>query len=385
MPMKSKLPDCGESIFTTMSALSNVSRAINLSQGFPDFDPGDALREALSRAAFSDLHQYAPMSGLMLLREAIAERMSGYGGYSYHPESEVTVTAGATQAIFTAIQALVHPGDEVIVLEPAYDSYIPAILLSGGIPVLVSLRESDYLFPRKELEAVFSEKTRMLILNTPHNPTGTLLFESDMIWLENQAEKHDFYVLSDEVYADLVFPGFEHYSAALFPKLALRSIIVGSFGKMFHCTGWKVGYAVAPSEMMKEFRKVHQYNVFSVNAPAQQVFSALLRDKDHLRHLGTFFQQKYKVFLDAFSGLPFRFLPSYGTYFVVADYGEYSRISDIEMAKKLTLEAGVATIPLSPFYHGRLRTHRLRFCFAKKEETLLAAASRLGDFFESFR
>jgi len=379
MNLRSKLPLVGETIFTTMSVLAEQHKAINLAQGFPDFPPSERLTFWMNECMQRPVHQYAPMAGMLPLREQVAEVLGKHTGHYYNPGEEVTITAGATQALFTAILALIKPGDEVIYFEPAYDSYQPAISLSGGIGIPLPLCLPEGNLPWNEIEHSLSPASRMIILNVPHNPCGTLLSKNDMERLQEVAEKHDLIVLSDEVYAHLVFPGAEFYSAAAFPGLAARSIVVGSFGKTFHCTGWKVGYAAAPAVLSKEFRKVHQYNVFSVNRPAQEVLSNMLAEPGHLESLGALFEEKYRIFTGACTGTGFTFAPSFGTYFVLADYSNLSDESDLAFCKRLVQEAGVAAIPLSSFYTDPQTAPKgwIRFCFAKQTQTLQAAAERL--------
>jgi methionine transaminase len=379
MIIRSKLPLVGETIFTTMSALAEKHKAINLAQGFPDFAPDQRLTSLLEEYATQAVHQYAPMAGLLRLREQVSQVLNTHTGCEYTPGEEITITAGATQALFTAIQAFVAAGDEVIYFEPAYDSYQPAITLAGGVGKPLPLSLPEGALPKELLEATVSPATKMIILNAPHNPCGTLLAEDDMRWLRDFVVKHDLLLLSDEVYAHLVFPGEKFYSAASFPELAKRSLVVGSFGKTFHCTGWKVGYIAAPAELMQEFRKVHQYNVFCVNRPAQEVLADMLSEPAHLAEPPALFDARYRFFVDACRETGFSFAPAFGTYFVLADFSKLAEENDKEFCIRLVEEAGVAAIPLSSFYtHSETAPAGwIRFCFAKKEETLKAASERL--------
>ena len=373
----SKLPQVGTTIFTVMSKLAADCGAINLSQGFPDFQPEPALFDAVDQAMRSGRNQYPPMAGLPELRAGIAAKVKALYGADYDPESEVTVTAGATQALFTAIAALVGAGDEVIVFEPVYDSYGPAIETVGGQVVRLALSFPDYRIDWAAVRAAISPRTRMIIVNSPHNPTGSLLSAADLDQLAAVTEGSDIVVLSDEVYEHISFAADGHQSVARHPALAARSIIVSSFGKTYHITGWKVGYVVAPAALSAEFRKVHQFNVFTVNTPAQAGIAAYMQDAS--RHLGLadFYRQKRDFFRAAMAATKFELLPCHGTYFQLARYDRISDLGDRAFAEWLTREIGVAVIPVSAFYADGRDEGVVRFCFAKQEATLAAAVERL--------
>jgi methionine aminotransferase len=375
--IQSKLPAVNTSIFSIMSALSAEHGAINLSQGFPGFDCDPLLKELVARAIQEGNNQYAPMPGLMSLREAIAEKTQDLYGAVYDPETEITVTSGATQAIFTAISALIKEGEEVIVIEPAYDCYVPAIELAGGKPVFFQLQQDDFSVNWTEFMKLVNPRTRMIILNSPHNPTGSALGEQDIMQLEKLTKNTDIILLSDEVYEHILFDGRKHFSMCRFPALAERSLIVSSFGKTYHTTGWKLGYCLGPANLMKEFRKVHQFLVFSANTPMQLAYAEFLKNKDAYLGLSEFYQQKRDFFNRLFEGSRFTIRPSAGTYFQLLGYSAISQEADVEFARKLTIEHGVASIPVSVFYHKKKDSRLLRFCFAKSEEELERAAEKL--------
>lgn len=375
--IRSKLPKAGTTIFSIMSGLANEVGAINLSQGFPGFPVSEKLISLYHDALRSGHNQYAPMPGIFPLRECIAEKMEDLYSCKYNPDTEVTITAGGTQALYTAISALIHEGDEVIVLEPSYDSYVPAILLAGGIPVHVHLKPPQYSVPWEEIKKLVNQKTKMIIINTPQNPTGTILTAKDMLQLEKITDGTDIIILSDEVYEHIIFDGYEHQSVARFPKLASRSMIVYSFGKTFHATGWKVGYCIGPEQLMKEFRKVHQFTVFSVNTPLQHALTAYMLNKDNYAGLQEFYQQKRDYFQQLLKGSKFKILPCLGSYFQLLDYSAITKEKDTDYAIRLTTENGVASIPVSVFYAVPQDFHLLRFCFAKENEQLEEAAERL--------
>ena len=375
---RSKLPRTGTTIFSEMSKLATQEKAINLSQGFPDFDGSSSLMDLVEQHLRSGHNQYAPMEGLMSLRERIAEKTENLYTAIYDPESEITVTAGATQAIFTAIGAMVSEGDEVIVFTPAYDCYAPAIELSGGKPVYVQLTTPDYSIDWEQVKKVINQRTKMILLNTPHNPTGAILSMEDMVKLEKLISNTDIIVVSDEVYEHIIFDGYEHQSVARFPKLAQRSFIISSFGKTYHTTGWKLGYCLAPKNLMKEFRKAHQYIVFSVNTPMQHAYAEHLKRKEEYTELGKFYQQKRDFFNDMIKGSKFTIKPSSGTYFQLLGYEKITDEIDTEFAIRLTKEHKVASIPVSVFYHKNVDNKVLRFCFAKEESTLEKAAEILN-------
>ena len=375
--LASRLPSVGTTIFTVMSRLAADVGAINLSQGFPDFDCDPELIEAVARHMRAGRNQYAPMPGVPALREAIARMYLTSYGRTYDPETEVTITSGATEAIFDVVAACVHPGDEVIVLEPCYDSYVPAIELNGGVPVVVSLRFPDYSVDWDAVSRAITPRTRLLMINTPHNPTGSVLTGDDMRALAAVVDRTGVLVLGDEVYQHIIFDGLRHESLARDAALAARSFVVGSFGKTYHATGWKVGYAVAPAALTTELRKVHQFVTFSTNTPVQYALADFLGAERGLRELAPFFQAKRDLFLTLMTGSRFRPLHSRGSYFQLMDYSEISDEGDADFAVRLTREHGVASIPTSPFLHREKAPRVLRFCFAKKDETLEAAASRL--------
>ncbi|QKS31064.1 MAG: Methionine aminotransferase [Accumulibacter sp.] len=373
----SKLPQVGTTIFTVMSRLAADCGAINLSQGFPDFQAEAALFEATCRAMRAGRNQYPPMSGIIELRTAIAGKVRALYGADYDVEGEITVTAGATQAIFTAIAAFVRAGDEVVVFEPVYDSYVPAIETVGGRAVFASLRFPDYRPDWDEVRSLVGPRTRMIIINSPHNPTGSLLRGDDLDRLAELTRGSDIVVLADEVYEHIVFDGRRHASVAAHTELAARSIVVSSFGKTYHITGWKVGYVLAAQELTSEFRKVHQFNVFTVNTPCQFGIAEYMQDAS--RHLGLagFYQAKREFFRQQLAASRFELLPCHGTYFQLARYGAISDLPDREFACWLTREAGVAAIPVSVFRHDGVDDRVVRFCFAKQEATLAAAGERL--------
>ncbi len=379
--LNSKLPQVGTTIFTVMSALAAEHQAINLSQGFPDFPLDEQLLTLIGEKYKAGLNQYAPMPGVPALREAIVEKCRLRYGIHLHADDNITVTPGATEAIFAAITAVVHPGDEVIVFEPAYDCYIPAIELAGAKVISIPLKGPDYRIPWSEMTQYISPKTSMIIFNTPHNPTGTVWEESDLAQLYQLVKDTNIILLSDEVYEHIYFDTEQTASILRHPQLAERSFAVYSFGKTFHATGWKVGYVIAPKELTKEFRKVHQFNVFSTHTPIQHALATHMQNPAHYEALPTFYQQKRDYFLELIKDLPFTFTPSKGSYFQVVDYSAVSSLNDLDFAKKLTIEAGVATVPVSAFYSRGSKEKFIRFCFAKKEETLLAAAERLRKYF----
>lgn len=377
MPIPSRLPDVGTTIFTIMSRMATECGAINLSQGFPDFDIDPVLIDRIHHYFKSGFNQYAPMPGVPALREALARTIAQTYGRVFDPETEITITAGATEALFSAIAALVSPGDEVIVFDPAYDSYNPAIRLNGGVPVHINLRHPDYHIDWDEVRSRLSPRTRMIIINTPHNPCGAVLSPGDLTTLAQLAEAHDLIVLSDEVYERLIFDGIRHESVLHYPALAARSLAVFSFGKTFHATGWKVGYLVGPAALMAEVRKAHQFIVFSVNTPVQLALADYLADPAHYESLGAFYQRKRDYFLELIRGSSFEVLPSHGSYFQLLSYRGIAQVPDREMAERLTRQHGVAAIPVSAFYQDKTDHQLLRFCFAKKEETLEKACTIL--------
>jgi len=377
MTLRSRLPSVGTTIFTVMSKLAADVGAINLSQGFPDFDCDPALIDAVVRHMRAGLNQYAPMPGALALRQAIAAKYARTHGATYDPETEVTITSGATEAIFDAVASVVHPGDEVIVLEPCYDSYVPGIELNGGVPVLVPLQLPDYRIDWAAVAAAITPRTRLLMINSPHNPTGSIMTADDIAALTAIVQRSGIYIVSDEVYEHIIFDGARHESLSRHPELAARSFVAGSFGKTFHVTGWKVGYVVAPAALTAELRKVHQYVTFSTMTPVQHGIADLLNDQEALDALPSFFQRKRDLFLQLMKDSRFRPLPCRGSYFQLMDYSAISDLADAEFAMWLTREHGVAAIPTSPFLYKTRAPQVVRFCFAKKDETLERAAERL--------
>lgn len=379
MQHQSKLPNVGTTIFSIMSKLSNEHNAINLSQGFPNFDSDQKLTDLVSKAMNSGYNHYAPMAGDLELREAIAKKMTLLYNTSYHPETEITVTAGATQAIFTIITTFINPDDEVIIFRPAYDSYEPAITLNGGKAVSIQLEAPHFSVDWNAVKAKVNGRTKMIIINTPHNPSGTVFSKEDMQQLEEITRNTNIIVLSDEVYEHMIFDEEKHQSACLFPDLKSRSFVVASFGKTFHNTGWRVGYCCAPKELMKEFMKVHQFNVYCVHHPTQKGIADYMQEPSHYLDLPAFYQEKRDLFLDLIKDSRFKFIPSKGTYFQVLDYSEITNEYDFDFAKRLTIESGVASIPLSVFNSNNLDNKVLRFCFAKTDDTLRKAAEILNN------
>ena len=376
-PLKTKLPAVGTTIFTVMSALAAEHKAVNLGQGFPDFDCDPKLVAAVNEAMTTGLNQYPPMAGVGVLRDSIATKIAALHGKSYDPVSEITITAGATQSIITAILAIIHPGDEVIVLEPCYDSYVPNIELAGGIVVRVPLTPGTFRPDFDKISAAITPKTRAIIINSPHNPSATIWSREDMLKLQEVLEPTDVFLISDEVYEHMVYDGQEHQSAARFPGLAARAFIVSSFGKTYHVTGWKVGFVAAPAALTAEFRKVHQFNVFTVNTPVQYGLASYMDDAQPYLTLPAFYQRKRDLFKAGLAKTKFKILPSTGSYFQCVDISDVSDLSEAEFCKWLTKEIGVAAIPLSAFYGNGFDQRIVRFCFAKKDETLNLALEKL--------
>jgi methionine aminotransferase len=378
--LQTRLPAVGTTVFTRMSALAHEHGAVNLGQGFPDFDCDPALPGMVTDAMRAGHNQYPPMTGVPRLREAIAAKIATLYGRSYDAASEITVTAGATQALTTAILCCVHPGDEVIVIEPAYDSYTPAIALAGGVMVPVSMQVGDdgYSIPWDKVAAATGPRTRMIVINSPHNPTGSVLRRADIDALTDIVRGTDILVLSDEVYEHMVYDGAVHESLCRYPELAERAFVVSSFGKTYHVTGWKIGYVAAPAAMMAEFRKVHQYNVFTVNTPMQHGLASYMADPAPYLGLAAFYQHKRDLFRDGLKGSRFTLLPADGTYFQCVKYDAISSILEAEFAEWLTREVKVAAIPVSAFYSQGTESGIVRFCFAKIDETLRLALDRLA-------
>ena len=371
---RSKLPKVETSIFTQMSQLAVNEAALNLSQGFPDFSCSPDLIELVNKNMREGFNQYSHMAGFIGLREAISEKVKSLYNTYYDPETEITITAGGTQAIFTAIASCISEGDEVLIFTPAYDCFEPAIELNGGKPIFVQLSLPDYTIDWEFVKKVINQKTKMIIVNSPHNPTGNVLKEDDFVQLEKIVGNSDIIILSDEVYEHILFDGHIHQSAARFPNLANRSFIISSFGKTYHTTGWKVGYCLAPENLMKEFRKAHQFIVFAVNTPIQRALSEYLSRTDEFTTLSVFYQKKRDLFLQLISGSRFTFVPSEGTYFQLLKYKTISDESDVDFAIRLTKEKKIASIPVSVFYHKKVDEKVLRFCFAKDDDTLYRAA-----------
>ena len=378
MQIHSKLPNVGTTIFSVMSALANEHGAINLSQGFPNFSSPQELTDLVCYYLQQGYNQYAPMPGLMELREAIAQKAKQTYGVSINPDTEITVTAGATQALYCSIAAFVRPGDEVILLEPCYDSYRPAIEANGGTPVIYELKAPDYKVDWGQFEQLLSPSTRMIIINTPHNPTGTILESEDLLALQRITSGTDILVLSDEVYEHLIYDGAAHQSVIRYPELRSRSLATFSFGKTFHNTGWKVGYCIAPPELTQEFRKVHQFNVFSVHRPTQHALADYLQDASTYESLPSFFAEKRDLLLELMNASRFKPLLCKGTYFCNFDYSAISDEPDRDFARRLTTEYGVAAIPVSAFYSSRRDDRVIRLCFAKTAETLRSAGELLA-------
>jgi methionine aminotransferase len=377
-PLDSKLPNVGTTIFTLMSQLAEQHGAVNLSQGFPDFQPPPQLLELVESALRGRYHQYAPMPGSMPLRTAIAEKLRALYSVQADPVGEITITSGATEAIFDAIQAVVRRDDEVIVFDPCYDSYEPSVTLAGGRTVHLPLTFPDFRIDWQRLRETLSSRTRLVIVNSPHNPSGALLTTADFERLAELLRPYDCYLLSDEVYEHVVFDGARHATALAHPELAQRCFAVFSFGKTYHATGWKLGYAVAPPALSAELRRVHQYVTFASTSPLQQALAEyLVAHPEHHLELPAFYQERRDYFARLLAATKLRPLPAAGTYFQLADYGAISELRDVEFARWLTIEHGVATIPISVFYRDPPDARLVRFCFAKENVTLDAAAQRL--------
>ena len=377
MILNTKLPSVGTTIFSVMSKLAQEHDAINLSQGFPDFATNPKLIQFVAEAIKNGHNQYAPMPGLLALREFIATKKSTVNNAPYHPETEITITAGATQAIFTAIAAVINPGDEVIIFEPAYDCYSPTIKLFGGLVKPFELQGPDYQIDWEMVKKLFSANTKMIIINTPNNPTGKVFSKTDIEALIKLTKNTDVLIVSDEVYEHIIYDGETHQSVSLYPELRERSFIIASFGKLLHTTGWKIGYCLAPEKLMTEFRKIHQFNVFSVNTPTQVGILNYLKSEDIYADIPKFFEQKRDFFRSLLSQTKFKLLPCKGAYFQCVDYSEISQEKDIDMAKRLVTDFGVASIPVSTFYSKANQNTILRFCFAKETSTLEKAVEKL--------
>ncbi len=375
--IKSKLPRTGTSIFAVMSQLANEHNAINLSQGFPDFAVSSELIGLINNYMKKGFNQYAPMTGVAVLREQISKKVENIYNFKYDPTTEINITAGATQGIFTVIASMVRDDDEVIVFEPAYDSYGPAVELCGGIVKYARMNPPDYSINWPEVARMVTHRTRMIIINSPHNPTGSILSKEDLLALDHLTKNTDIVVLSDEVYEHLIFDKKIHESVCKYPGLAQRSFITASFGKTFHATGWKMGYVLAPENLMKEYRKSHQFVVFACNTPIQYAMADYLKDENNYNSLGEFYQIKRDYFVDMISGSRFGIIPCHGTYFQLLDYSRISDEKEMDFATRLIKEHSIACIPVSPFYNRGGDNNVLRVCFAKKEETLEKAAQIL--------
>ena len=377
-PIATKFPTMGTTIFTVMSALAAEKNAVNLGQGFPDFECDPKLVDAVDAAMRKGQNQYPPMTGVPVLREAVAAKIEALYGRKYDPAAEITITAGATQAIITAVLAIVKPGDEVIVLEPCYDSYVPNIELAGGKVVRVPLTRGTFRPDFHRIRAAMSPRTRAIVINTPHNPSATVWTRDEMLQLQELLAPTDVFVISDEVYEHMVFDGQLHQSVARFPGLAARSLIVSSFGKTYHVTGWKIGYVAAPAPLTAEFRKVHQFNVFTVNTPMQYGLASYMASPEPYLQLPAFYQRKRDLFREGLARTKFKLLPSEGTYFQCVDISGVSQLREDEFCKWLTTELGVAAIPMSALTVDGDDQGVIRFCFAKKDETLRLALERLA-------
>jgi methionine aminotransferase len=376
----SKLPRVGTTIFTLMSVLAAENKAINLGQGFPDFMMNPDLIALVNKSMQDGNNQYVHMNGLLSLREKLAEKMSDLYAASIHPDTEITITPGGTYAIYTALTTVLRPGDEVIVFEPAYDSYIPNITINGAVPVLIPLTFPSYGINWQLVKESITVKTKMIVLNSPNNPTGSVLSSFDIEQLRSIVKDTGIFILSDEVYEHLIFDDLRHESMLRYPDLLERSFVCFSFGKTYHCTGWKLGYCVAPDGLMKEFRKVHQFNCFSCHSPVQFALADFLEQKEEYLQLGKIIQGKRDYFQSLMQQTKFKPLPSHGSYFQLYSYGELSYENDMDLAVRITKQYGVATIPVSAFYTEQKDDRVIRFCFAKKETTLYEAVNRLTKF-----
>lgn len=377
MMLQSKLPNVGTTIFATMSALATEHHAVNLGQGFPDFPMSEELTSLVTQAMKNNYNQYAPMPGWMPLREAIAEKVNFLYGTTVNPDTEVTITPGGTYAIYSALTAILHPGDEVIMFEPAYDSYIPNIEVNGGKVVSIPLVYPDYHINWNAVRAAITSKTRAIFINSPHNPTGAVIGPNDIDELRKIVAGTNILILSDEVYEHLIFDNIPHQSILRYPDLLARCFVCFSFGKVYNCTGWKLGYCIAPAPLMKEFRKIHQFNAFCCFTPTQVALAEFLKNRDAYLGLSAFMQEKRDLFIDLMKATRFELLTSHGSYFIGAKYNRISEENDRDFAIRLTKEAGVTTIPVSAFYANSKDDKVLRFCFSKKKETLEQAVERL--------
>lgn len=375
--MHSKLPDVGTTIFTVMSGLAAKLNAVNLGQGYPDYSMSPELVRLVDEAMKKDFNQYVPMQGYMPLRESLAEKVEFLYGTGINPDSQITITPGGTYAIYTALTTVLEPGDEVIVFQPGYDSYIPNVEINGAVPVLVDLKFPEYKIDWNEVRQKISPRTKMIMLNSPHNPTGSVLRKEDIDQLRSIVKDTNIFILSDEVYEHLMFDGLQHQSMLRYPDLMERSFVCFSFGKTYHCTGWKLGYCITSPELTKEFRKVHQFNCFSCHSPSQVALASFLKNKDAYLTLGAAMQEKRDLFIRLMQGSRFNLLDSKGSYFITAKYDRISDEKDTDFAIRITKEHGVAVIPVSVFYKHGIDNKVIRFCFCKKNETLEAAVEKL--------
>jgi methionine aminotransferase len=378
LKLPSKLPNVGTTIFTVMSKLASDVGAINLAQGFPGFDCDPQLLSLVEKHLRSQLNQYAPMAGVPALREAIARKTLDCYQVSYDPDSEITITSGASEAIFNAVTAVVRPGDEVLVFEPAYDSYVPAIELNGGVPVYITLHAPEYQINWHDVAEKITDRTRLILVNTPHNPSGRVWTRDDLNQLANLVRERDIWIVSDEVYEHILFDQRTHHSLMTHPDLRERTFVVGSFGKTFHVTGWKIGYCLAPKALTTEFRKIHQYITFSTVTPIQYALADYLNEPERYRVLPDFYQRKRDLFLDHLRGSRFRFTPTEGSFFQTLSYADITSEPDYDLAVRLTHDIGVASIPVSVFYQQKNDDKVLRFCFAKNDADVIEAADRLS-------
>jgi methionine aminotransferase len=378
LQIHSKLPDVGTTIFTVMSALATEYNAVNLGQGFPDYEMSEELISLVDEAMKNGFNQYVPMQGYMPLREALAEKIQFLYTTGVNPDTQITITPGGTYAIYTALTTVLQPGDEVIIFEPAYDSYIPNVEVNGAVPVLIDLEFPEYKIDWAKVRQKISPKTKMIMLNSPHNPTGSVLSENDMTELRSIVRDKNIFICSDEVYEHLIFDGIPHQSILRYPDLLEKSFVCFSFGKVFHCTGWKLGYCISSRELMTEFRKVHQFNCFSCNSPMQVGLAKFLHDKNSYLPLPAFMQRKRDHFINLMQSTKFKLLNSSGSYFICGTYDDISDEADKDFSIRITKEYGVTTIPVSVFYRAGTDNKVVRFCFAKKEETLEAAVERLA-------
>ena len=373
----SKLPEVGTTIFTVMSSLAKEHNAVNLGQGFPDFDMNEELIAKVNEAMQKGYNQYTHMNGYLPLREVLAEKIANLYGSNIHADTEITITPGGTYAIYTALTSVLQPGDEVIIFQPGYDSYIPNVLVNDATPVLIPLQYPNYSINWDAVRKAVTPRTRMIMLNSPHNPTGAILRQQDIEALRTIVTGTDIFILSDEVYEHIIFDALPHQSMLRYPDLLERSFVCFSFGKIYHCTGWKIGYCVAPAAVMTEFRKVHQFNCFSTDTPKQVALASFLKQKDQYEFLGAFIQQKRDYFLRLMKDTKFNMHQSHGSYFILGSYGHFSDEAEKDIAIRITKDYGVATIPVSAFYRTPIDNKVLRFCFCKKEETLEKAVERL--------